>query len=243
MDRRPRPKRKADSQDNERLSKRLSLLNLGMSESPPICSVFFYTCCSCFISVGARADHGVAERNGSKLYVPVENPSVDGSSSNTDGPAASRRRRVPAANDSMQVDDSKYKVYIYNLDDELSSSESEHEDGKLVFLPDIQRHLQANRIPPAVRPNSDGELAGMQLVLYKSAPSSLTVPEDRDSVRKAIIESRARFRDRQRDESDGTTTAATATRGTYGDYLSPGAPAGATVDLQTIDDPDAMDLS
>jgi hypothetical protein len=100
----------------------------------------------------------------------------------------------------MHVDESKYKVYVYDLDDELSS-ESEPEDGKLVFLPDIEKHLNLNRIPPSVLANSDGELAGMQLVLYSdSEPHSLTVPEDKDSVRKAILESRARLREQQKAE-------------------------------------------
>jgi hypothetical protein len=117
----------------------------------------------------------------------------------------SSRSNEPLDDDGMQLDDSKHKVYIYNIDDELSSSESEAEDGKLVFLPDIEKHLFANRIPPSVLPNSDGELAGMQLVLY-GVPSSLSVPEEKDSVRKAIIESRARIRERQ-----GLATEAQAT--------------------------------
>ena len=107
----------------------------------------------------------------------------------------------------MQLDDSKYKVYIYNIDDELSS-DSEVEDGKLVFLPDIEKHMRINRmpIPPPIVPNSDGELAGMQMVLY-NVPSSITVPEEQDSVRKAIIESRARLRAKQKGESPETTKA------------------------------------
>jgi hypothetical protein len=93
----------------------------------------------------------------------------------------------------MQLDNTKHKVYIYDLDAELSDSESS-DDGKLVFLPDIEKHLRESRIPPSVLANSEGELAGNnQLVLY-NIPSSLTVPEARDSVRKAIIETRARAR-------------------------------------------------
>jgi hypothetical protein len=96
----------------------------------------------------------------------------------------------------MQLDDSKHKVYIYDIDAELSDS-SESDDGKLVFLPDIQKHLRESRIPPSILANSDGELAGnSQLVLY-NVPHSLTVPEEQDSVRKAIIETRARARAKQ----------------------------------------------
>ena len=101
----------------------------------------------------------------------------------------------------MLLDDSKHKVYIYNLDDELTSSDSEPEDGRVVFLPDIEKALRANRIPPVVKVNSEGYLAGknlkdMQVVLYNE-PSSLTVAPEHDTVRKAIIEARARARARQ----------------------------------------------
>ncbi|KAI9047616.1 hypothetical protein LZ554_008329 [Drepanopeziza brunnea f. sp. 'monogermtubi'] len=156
-------KRKAETQDNERLSKRLSLLNL--------------------------------ERNGEKLYVPVEQAS--GSSTLSPLKSSPRLAAVPTNDDdTMHLDDTKHKVYIYDLDAELADgSGSESDDGKLVFLPDIQRHLLETRIPPMVFANSEGELAGAnsQLVLY-NVPSSLSVPAEKDSVRKAIIESRARAR-------------------------------------------------
>ncbi|KAH7391365.1 hypothetical protein BKA64DRAFT_101725 [Cadophora sp. MPI-SDFR-AT-0126] len=148
-------KRKAESQDNERLNKRLSLLNL--------------------------------ERNGEKLYVPVEHPTPNTKKSK------SPVQRPPPDDDTMQLDDTKHKVYIYDLDAELSDSESS-DDGKLIFLPDIQKHLLETRIPPMILANNEGELAGNnQLVLY-NIPTSLTVPEEQDSVRKAIIETRARAR-------------------------------------------------
>ena len=102
---------------------------------------------------------------------------------------------APVAQDAMmQLDDSKYKVYIYNIDDELSS-DSESDEAKLVFLPDIEKHLRKSRVrmmPPAAPPNPD---EGKELVLY-SVPSSLSVPEEHDSVRKAIIDARSRARAR-----------------------------------------------
>ncbi|KAK7751184.1 hypothetical protein SLS62_006868 [Diatrype stigma] len=168
-------KRKATSQENERLSKRLSLLNL--------------------------------EQNGNKLYVPVENPQLrplEAAAANTDS-----LNRIPESDgddgDDMQLDDTKHKVYIYNLDDELASSSDgessadEGQQGRLMFLPDIQKHLLQNRIPPSVLANPEGELAGMQLVLYRE-PASLSVPEEHDSVRRAVIEARHRLREKQRDE-------------------------------------------
>ncbi|KAF5019506.1 hypothetical protein F66182_8483 [Fusarium sp. NRRL 66182] len=199
-----RRKRKADTQDNERLSKRLSLLNI--------------------------------EQSGSKLYVPVEEPSTStlaststaSASASTSKPSSSN---LPPPDESMQLDDSKHKVYIYNIDDELSSDSETEDPGKLVFLPDIEKHLHANRIPPSVLANSDGELAGMQIVLYND-PKSLTVPEDKDSVRKAIIESRHRMRELQRLEREGKAEAPTI----QDEQVS------SAVITNPDDDPDAMDL-
>ncbi|KAI6783073.1 uncharacterized protein J7T54_000575 [Emericellopsis cladophorae] len=180
-------KRKAESQPDERLVKRLGRLNI--------------------------------EKDGSKLYVPVENPTQFQSGS----------AHVEEATDPMAVDDSKHKVYIYNLDDELSSSDTESED-RLVFLPDIDRHLRQNRIPPHILANSEGELAGMQMVLY-SDPKSLSVPESKDSVRKAIIEARQRLRDQQGGKMEATDSVHSPTVGGPNTNAAP---------MQT--DAEAMDL-
>ncbi len=51
-------------------------------------------------------------------------------------------------------------------------------------------------IPAAVLANRDGELAGMmQLVVYGET-RSLTVPAEQDGVRRAVVEARARLRQR-----------------------------------------------
>lgn len=164
--------------------------------------------------------------------------------------------------DLMQVDDSKFRVWVHNLDDELSDSESD--DGKLVFLPDIEKHLRESRIPASILANSEGELAGnKQLVLY-SVPSSLTVPKERDSVRKAVIEARARVRakqDKKRDEETqiSQTTNMTESRepgmkdwynstvGPIPTYADANLPNGILlqndlVDNTHVDDLDAMDI-
>ncbi|KAI0187835.1 hypothetical protein EV127DRAFT_343765 [Xylaria flabelliformis] len=166
-------KRKAETQENERLSKRLSLLNL--------------------------------EKNGHKLYVPVEGsasqslPKHPGYSNPVQSSPSSASMPV---DDSMQLDNTKHKVYIYDLDAELSSADENSQD-RVIFLPDIEKHLCRPSIPPAVFANNEGRLAGhdindMQMVLY-SEPSSLTVPREHDSVRKAILEARARAREKQKD--------------------------------------------
>ncbi|TWU75348.1 hypothetical protein ED733_006986 [Metarhizium rileyi] len=162
-------KRKAETQDNERLSKRLSLLNL--------------------------------EQSGNKLYVPVETPRPLDTTQEATCTAQPPER--------MELDNSQHKVYIYNIDDELSS-ESEDEQGKLVFLPDIEKHLRDTRIPPHVLANNAGELAGMQLVLYRD-PTSLSVPKEKDSVRRAVLEARQMMREKQKLEHTAAATTATTT--------------------------------
>ena len=92
----------------------------------------------------------------------------------------------------MQVDDTKDRVYIHNLDEELSTIELEGE--KLVFLPDIEKKL--SKIPKSILVGDGHPTAGNEMVLY-GVPSSLTIPEEQDKVRKAIIESRERAREIQ----------------------------------------------
>ncbi|KAI1115694.1 hypothetical protein F5Y14DRAFT_460198 [Nemania sp. NC0429] len=179
-------KRKAETQDNEhvskRLSKRLGLLNLG--------------------------------KNGQKLYVPVESASLQPLSEplGYNNPIQSSSSSAATLDDAMQLDNTKHKVYIYDLDAELSSADENSETesipgspnsgrGRITFMSDMKKHLR--QIPPAVFANSRGELAGhnindMQMVLY-SEPSSLTVPREQDSVRKAILEARARARQKLKD--------------------------------------------
>jgi hypothetical protein len=85
----------------------------------------------------------------------------------------------------MMLDDTKHTTYIHDLDRELADIDPP--EGGLVILP-----LAANMIsvPESVLSTPS---QGRELVLY-AEPSSLTVPKEHDSVRKAIIESRARAR-------------------------------------------------
>ncbi len=286
---------------NERLSKRLSLLNLGKCWP---CRRRDAAASASFVGECRLAQRMLtpAETSGTKLYVPVESsrtsptataaaaaPTLSVRAVRSNGPApALVPSLVPAAaavvpkvsmapvvattpptettsiphppgqplgarhkhgtatpdDDDMHVDDTKYKVYIYNIDDELADDEASSSSpdadidssgasalravsgdgsgGKLVFLPDIDKHLreaargvalsasvsaaaaaaavaassQKLAVPRPVLPNQEGELAGMQLVLYNE-PSSLSVLPENDSVRQAIMDVRARHRERQ----------------------------------------------
>ena len=98
----------------------------------------------------------------------------------------------------MLLDDTPNRVYVHNLDAELSDIEQEEE--KLIFLPDIERKLR--NIPKSVLVgDSRPSTIGKQMVLY-GVPESLSLPPERDGVRKAILESRARARERQAKEAE-----------------------------------------
>ncbi|OSS49747.1 hypothetical protein B5807_05946 [Epicoccum nigrum] len=175
-------KRPADAslEGEQRLSKRFDLLNLDNTNN-----------------------------NGARLYIPVPG-SADAAAAAATQPASTphplsanaapkaRRPRAarpaPAADDdSMQVEDTPHRVYIHDLAAELSDTESDSETP--IFLSDIEKHL--SRIPrevllgPPPKPTEHN-----QVVLY-NVPSSLSVPEAQDNVRKAIVEARQRIREKQ----------------------------------------------
>ncbi|KAB8596101.1 hypothetical protein FH972_025810 [Carpinus fangiana] len=148
------------------------------------------------------------EQNG-KLFIPVNGhspPPPPPSPAPLSNPRPSRERlqRTRADDDWMQVEDTKDKIYIHNLDDELASEEDVPEDERIIFLPDIEKQLA--KIPDHIL-RGDTESPrnlGTQLVLY-SVPRSITVPEEKDNVRKAIIESRARARLEQEAQSEAAS--------------------------------------
>jgi hypothetical protein len=128
------------------------------------------------------------------LYSPIpEQSSSDG-------------KKASTTNDAMQLDDTKHKVYIYSLEDELA--ESDPQDDRLIFLPDIEKRM--TRIPQSIlkgsRQTTVAPPTNTEVVLY-NVPSSLSVPKEHDNVRKVIIEARARARERQAQEmqNDATT--------------------------------------
>ena len=93
----------------------------------------------------------------------------------------------------MQVEDTKDKVYIFDLDKELAEVESGEDTP--VFIPDIEKHIM--KMPKSVLIGDDIKAAAnKQMILYRPPPS-FTVPTDKGSVRKAIIESRRRAQEKQ----------------------------------------------
>jgi len=104
--------------------------------------------------------------------------------------------------DGMLVDDTRDRVYIHNLDAEVAEIEASEPAERLIFLPDIEKHF--SKIPDQVLMNRRGSLdsnhEGQELVLY-SVPKSLTMSEEHDSVRRAIVEARQRARDKAAEEA------------------------------------------
>ena len=97
----------------------------------------------------------------------------------------------------MHVDDTKDRIYIRSLEEELA--EDEAEDQSIYFLADIDRTLAS--IPQAVFSHGNAaQSPTTDLVLYQ-VPSSLSVPKERDNVRKIMLEAR----ERARQKGNGTT--------------------------------------
>lgn len=139
----------------------------------------------------------------------------------------------------MQIDDTRDKVFIHNLEEEIK--EAERDEGKLLFLPDIEKKI--GKIPNSVLTDDvHPSVHEKQMVLY-SVPESLSIPKDKDSVRKAIIESRERARQASENIITGNQPLETEHEG---DGLSgmrmKGAPNGIPRVVTEDVDEDAMDI-
>ena len=140
----------------------------------------------------------------------------------------------------MPIDDTPHRVYIHDLDAELANvSDAETNEERIVFLPDIERRLA--KLPKHLlsqeKGKKDGEEAKSQEMVLYSVPRSISIPEEEDSVRKAILESRKGW------------TCETTGDGRTGREVSP---INASAKMQGVsngsylepdDDPDAMDIS
>ena len=135
----------------------------------------------------------------------------------------------------MHLDDSKDKVYIHNLDDEVSDIEAEEE--KLVFLPDIEKRLA--KIPKSVLMGRSQPHTSNEVILY-SVPESLSVPPEQDNVRKAIIETRARVREKQTREAMAPRPACKMSSHTSERIIQPSHPQ--SIPMLDMDIEDAMDI-
>lgn len=90
----------------------------------------------------------------------------------------------------MSVDETKDRIYIHDLDSELA--ELEEQEPEIAYLPEIEKKLAA--LPTAILGTNSQEGGNKQMVLYQ-VPSSISVPEEQDHVRRAIIAARTRARE------------------------------------------------
>ena len=158
-----------DLASEQRLAKRFHLLNIGKPRHQITAEDIQKVHMQQDIKDGSREEE---EENTTTLKGP---------------PRLLRRSRSNAFSDSMNVDDSRDRIFIHSLEDELAdlSSDEEHP----IFIPDIERRL--NMLPKALLRPDNAPRVGNELVLYE-VPSSLSIPIEKDSARKAIIESRHR---------------------------------------------------
>jgi hypothetical protein len=147
----------------------------------------------------ATTDARAVDNNGTRLYQYLPVPgSADAAAKQAPPPhpVTNRKRERkprPLPDDGMQVEETPHRVYIHDLAAELSDIESDEENP--IFLADIEKHLA--KIPKYVLQGPEPKATkDNQLVLY-NVPSSLSVPENKDNVRKAIVEARARLRAQQ----------------------------------------------
>jgi len=210
----------------QRLAKRFDLLKLGTATHTP-------SKASELQSRSALTQFALSE-NGGKQNV--------GGRSSAD--SSQKQRPQPASDDDngyMQVEDTKDKIYIYDLDKELAEVESDEDHP--VFIPDIEKHVM--KLPKSVLLGDDVKaMANKQMVLYR-VPTSLSVSEDKDSVRRAIIETRRRAQENQPFRvPDPPTVVPPPIEKTGAQTQANGITSSVTTNgVLGEDDPDAMDIS
>ncbi|KAJ5358572.1 uncharacterized protein N7496_010985 [Penicillium cataractarum] len=135
----------------------------------------------------------------------------------------------------MMLDDTKHTTYIHDLDRELADIDTP--DGGLILLPLAAKLIS---VPESVLSTPS---QGKELVLYTD-PSSLTLPEEQDSVRKAIIESRARARARTRARAQASSSHQSLPRFDHASSSTKGfADTDASLTYSTDDDPMDIDCN
>ncbi|KAL5334940.1 hypothetical protein BJX70DRAFT_341512 [Aspergillus crustosus] len=96
--------------------------------------------------------------------------------------------RLSEANDPMVLDDTKSRVYIYDLDRELT--ENKAVDCPLIILPGLEESLSMSKI---LVPLGKANRQCSEIVLYRE-PESLSISKENDQVRRALMETRERAR-------------------------------------------------
>ncbi|KAF1359379.1 hypothetical protein EJ07DRAFT_165974 [Lizonia empirigonia] len=128
-------------------------------------------------------------RKSARLHMPVAAAVPRAAPAAPAAPASA----PPASPDAMLVDDTPHRLFIPDLDAELTALDSDEDHP--IFLPDIEKHISQIPRHLLLGPQPTPTLHN-QLVLY-NVPASLSVPAEHDSVRKAIVDTRQRMRESQ----------------------------------------------
>lgn len=181
-----------DLEREQRLAKRFGHMNLGMSHKNRN-------------TITSKTDIIFVDQNrGSRFNVPVTKYNSHKSSPFQLGPCAETRNTIPSSpppsnSDGMEIEETPNRIYISDLDAEIASLDPSSPTHP-IFLPDIEKHLLG--LPSSIlKPSAEEENLRrekektMQLVIY-GLPTSISIPEDKDNVRRAIEEARKRVRDR-----------------------------------------------
>ncbi|EFR01993.1 hypothetical protein MGYG_04996 [Nannizzia gypsea CBS 118893] len=103
--------------------------------------------------------------------------------------------------DGMQVDDTKTRVYITDLEEEIAEIEEEERQQALkVMMPEMEKQLMS--IPTSVLTHKPKEERNNALVLYR-VPAALGIPAEQDSVRAAMTDVRERAREKMAESYNG----------------------------------------
>jgi hypothetical protein len=121
-------------------------------------------------------------------------------------------QRLPSNHeDFMPVEDNRHRIFISDLDAAIAEIEAEEREAKekaqerAFFLPDdVDKELSS--IPDEVlRSSMDSSASNppvsQALVLYRD-PLSISIPEEVDAVRKAMVEARQRIRERPANQAE-----------------------------------------
>lgn len=129
---------------------------------------------------GELDDQPLAKKFGRLKIESLDVPRLSGSLGAKDVP------QLHHPGDAMMLDDTNTTVYIHDLDQELT--ESDTLDRAITILPGLEDKLPMTKLLVG-----DNRPQCKELVVYKE-PESLTVPKDEDQVRRALIETRERAR-------------------------------------------------
>ncbi|KAI7698743.1 hypothetical protein KC353_g16807, partial [Hortaea werneckii] len=185
-----RPADESNLNDDQRFTKRFNLLSLGK----PTRYVLLNPAADQAAGNHQEEGDGRNAHASSNYYIPIS-PSLKPNASASDV-RSNGKQTSTKGEELMAVDETRDRVYIHSLDDELAEIESSDEE-RLIFLPDIEKKL--SRLPSHVLTSQKGD-KNQELVLY-SVPQSLTPSEESDITRKTILEARQRARDKAAEEA------------------------------------------